>query len=297
MGSLMEALPMKRRKQTIAPYLYLIPCFAIFIAFVFYPFIRTIVLSFFLTDTFGNPVFFEGFDNYVRLFRNPHFHNSLRLTFIFAPMVGIPTFVVGYLLAAVANDRMRGSRLYEVMYSIPMAIATAPAATLWIILLTPGPNGIVNWLLGTEIRWLLDPQYALISVAVVTVWLNIGASFIFLLTGFRNVPQEIVESARIDGAGYFRRLFKITTPIASPQIFFVVFLNITTSFQAFGQIRLMTRGGPSRATEVMVYSIFENAIRFSRYDVAFSMSVILFLIILTITLIQFRIEDKVVHYK
>jgi sn-glycerol 3-phosphate transport system permease protein len=105
-------------------------------------------------------------------------------------------------------------------------------------------------------------------VAIVTVWLNIGISFIFLLTGFRNVPEEIIESARIDGAGYFRRLFRIITPIASPQIFFVVFLNIIISFQAFAQVRLLTQGGPSYATHVLVYSIYMSGIRESRFETA-----------------------------
>jgi sn-glycerol 3-phosphate transport system permease protein len=149
------------------------------------------------------------------------------------------------------------SRVYEVMFSLPMAIASAPAAAIWFMIFSSGKSGILNHILGTDIRWLLDGRYALMSVAMVTVWLNVGISYIFLLTGFRNVPEEIIESARIDGAGYFRRLFRIITPIASPQIFFVVFLNIITSFQAFAQIRLLTQGGPSYATNVLVYTIYQ----------------------------------------
>jgi len=155
----------------------------------------------------------------------------------------------------------------------------------------------MNHILGTEIRWLLDARYALLSVGMVTIWLNLGTSFIFLLTGFRNVSEEIIESARIDGAGYFRRLFRIITPIASPQIFFVVFLNIIISFQAFAQIRLLTQGGPSYATNVLVYTIYQAAIRDSRFETAFAQSIVLFVIILIMTLLQFKAEKRTVHYQ
>lgn len=294
----MSQAPRKKKKNPIAPYLYLIPCMLVFAIFIFWPFLKTVVYSFTLTNTRGQPIEFVGFDNYIRQFTSPQFRNSLKVTFIFAPLVGIPTFIIGYFLAALASDKLRGSRIYEVMYSLPMAVASAPASAIWLFLLSSGPNGIVNWLLGTEIRWLFDPKYALFAVAVVTIWLNIGANFIFLLTGFRNVPQELIESSRIDGAGYFTRLFRVITPVASPQIFFVIFLNIVTSFQSFAQIRLLTpNGGPGYSTNVLIYSIYQSAIRDSRYETAFTQSVVLFLIILVITLIQFKTEDKVVHYQ
>lgn len=283
------------RKMT--PYLFLLPSLILFGLFVFYPFAKTFLFSFTLTDSRGSPVEFVGFDNYIRLFANSQFLNSLLRTAMFAPMVAIPTLLIGYFLAAMATERFRGSRVYEVMYSLPMAVASAPAAVIWAVLMSPGKNGILNHLLNSEIRWLLDERYAIWAVAFVTVWLSVGATFIFLLTGFRNVPDDVVESARIDGAGYFTRLFRIVTPIASPQIFFVVFLNLVSSFQAFAQIRLLTQGGPSYTTNVLVYNIYMSAIRNSRYETAFAQSVLLFLIILCITIIQFATEDKVVYYQ
>ncbi|MDL2324764.1 sugar ABC transporter permease [Ruminococcaceae bacterium OttesenSCG-928-A16] len=288
--------PIKKR-GSIAPYLFLLPAMLLFALFVFFPFVKTVLFSFTITDARGNPLQFVGLENYIKLFTSSQFLNSLFRTFIFAFMVGIPTFIIGYFLAAMATEKVKGSRIYEVLYSLPMAVASAPAAVIWFVLLSPGKNGIVNFLLGTEIRWLLDAKYAIWGVALVTVWLSIGANFIFLLTGFRNVPDDIIESARIDGAGYFTRLFRIITPIASPQIFFVVFLNIVSSFQAFAQVRLLTQGGPSYTTNVLVYSIYMSAIRNSRYETAFAQSVVLFIIILVITLIQFATEDKVVYYQ
>ncbi|MDR3171737.1 MAG: sugar ABC transporter permease, partial [Treponema sp.] len=280
-----------------APYLFLLPCMLIFGIFVFFPFAKTVLYSFALTNSRGRPVEWVGLENYIKQFTSPIFLNSLKLTLIFAPMVGIPTFLVAYFLAALANVRVKGSRVYEVMYSLPMAIASAPASVIWFMLLSSGKSGIVNYILGTDIRWLLDARYAIFGVAFVTVWLNMGTSFIFLLTGFRNVPDELIESSRIDGAGYFKRLFSVITPVASPQIFFVIFLNIITSFQAFAQIRLLTQGGPSYATNVLVYTIYQAAIRDSRFETAFAQSVVLFVIILLITIIQFKTEDRMVHYQ
>ena len=282
------------------PYLLLIPCMLIFIVFVFYPFSKTIIYSFSLTNSRGVPVEWVGFENYIKLFSGIRFLESLKLTLTFAPMVGLPTLIIAYFLAAMAHGKSNskgGSRAYETMFSLPMAIASAPAAVIWSMILRPGKSGILNHILGTDIRWLLDAQYALTSVAIVTVWLNIGISFIFLLTGFRNVPEEIIESARIDGAGYLRRLFRIITPIASPQIFFVIFLNIIISFQAFAQIRLLTQGGPSYATNVLVFSIYQAAIRESRFETAFAQSMVLFVIILALTILQFRAERRTVHYQ
>ena len=285
---------------SLTPYLLLLPCMIIFFVFVFYPFSKTILHSFALTNSRGMPVEWVGLENYINLIKSARFLQSLKLTLIFAPMVGFPTFFIAYFLAATANEKSKKkgvSRLYETMFSLPMAVASAPAAVIWGTIMRPGKSGILNHIMGTDIRWLLDSQYALTSVAVVTVWLNIGMSFIFLLTGFRNVPEEIIESARIDGAGYFRRLFRIITPIASPQIFFVIFLNIIVSFQAFAQIRLLTQGGPSYATNVLVYTIYQSAIRDSRFETAFAQSMVLFFIILLLTILQFRVEKRTVHYQ
>jgi len=293
----MKNQSLEEKRFNPAPYFFILPSMVIFGIFVFFPFAKTIAYSFTLTNARGNPVVFVGFENYIKQFTSPDFLNSLRITFIFAPMIGIPTLICAYFLASLAHVRSRGSRIYEVLYSLPMAVASVPASVVWKKILSSEKNGIFNYLLGTEIHWLVDTKYALISVAIVTIWLQMGASFLFLLAGFRNVSDDVIESARIDGAGYFTRLFRIITPIASPQIFFVVFLNILTSFQAFGQIRLLTTGGPNYSTNVLVYSIYLSAMQYSRFETAFTQSMVLFFVVLIITLIQFRTEKKMVHYQ
>jgi sn-glycerol 3-phosphate transport system permease protein len=287
----------KKKAINPVPYIFLLPGMGILAVFVFLPFAKTIAYSFTLTNSRGEAVEFTGLENYIKLFSSPAFLNSLRLTLIFAPMVCIPTLLLAFILAVLAHTKTKGSHLYELMYSLPMAIASAPAAAIWFMLLSSGRSGIINHLLGTDIRWLLDAGYALAAVAVVTVWLNVGTGFIFLLTGFRNVSGELLESARIDGAGPLGQLFRIIVPLASPQIFFVTFLNIVVSFQAFAQIRLLTQGGPNYTSNVLVYSIYQAAIRDTRYESAFAQSMILFIIILAISIAQFRTEGRMVHYK
>lgn len=293
-------MKIKRRNTKasgITPYLFLVPSLLIFCFFVFYPFIKTVLFSFTLTNSSGNPVEFIGLENYIRLFTSERFRSSVWLSFKFAILVGIPSILVGFLLAILALHKHKTSPLYETLYALPMAVASAPAAAIWLQLLSPNQSGIINYLLGTDIAWLLKPEYALYAIAFITVWLGCGINFIFLLTGLRNVPDDVIESATIDGAGYFKRLFRILIPMASPQIFFVVFFNITTSFQSFAQIRLLTEGGPQYSTNVLVYSIYQAGIRDGRFETAFAQSVVLFLIILVITRIQFHFEKKVVNYQ
>ncbi len=286
---------LQQKRTGLFPYLLLLPCFALLVCFVFYPFVKTIYLTFFVTNVNGMPTKYVAFKNWQRVFSNKQYMSSLRISFRFAAMVGFPTFILSFILAAIAAEKSRGSRLYEVLFSLPMAVASAPMAAISESVLKL--NGVLNAILGTNIAWLESTTYAIICVAAITVWLRLGASFIFLLTGFRSVPTELIESARVDGAGYFRRLFNVIVPVASPQIFFVVFLNITGSFQSFGQIKLLTGGGPANSTSVLIYRIYEAAFRNARFETACVMSVLLFMSIFIITRIQFIVEKKVVVYQ
>jgi len=278
------------------PYLLLLPSLALFTAFTFWPFLRTIFLSFSYTDKKGNMVGWAGFENYVRIMTSKTFWTMMGNTVRFALMVGIGTLLVAMILALLSTSKFRGSRLYEVCYALPMAVASAPAASIFTFIMKKD-TGMLNLILGTDIAWLQDKNWALIAVAIVTVWLSIGASFIFLLVGFRNVSDDLLESARLDGAGVFRRAFSILIPVASPQIFFVVFLNIANSFKAFAQIKLLTDGGPTGATTTLIYSMYQNAILNGRYETACVQAIILFLVIFAVTRIQSRMENKVVFYK
>lgn len=291
---------MKRRKQygrkgQMTPYFLLLPSLIILGIFVFLPFFKNIYLSLTLTDAAGNAIKFVGLRNYVRILTSEEFHGTLIRSFQFAALVGVPSFIIGFILALAATERKRGSRIYEIMYTISLVIAAAPASVIWYLIFAPNA-GILNYLLGSSRAWLAEPDVAIFCVAAVTVWTGLGMNVIFLLTGFRNVPSELVESASIDGANYWARLIHIVIPMASPQIFFVIFYNIVTSFQTFAQIRLLTNGGPYQSTRTLIWSIYEEAFRNTRFDYACVQSVILFLIVFILTRIQFLFEKRGVNY-
>lgn len=279
----------------MTPYLLLVPSMALFAMFTFWPFLKTIILSFSYTDKKGDFVKWAGIRNYIRVITSSTFPKIMGNTLLFALLVGVFTLLVAMLLALLSASREKGSRLYEVMYSLPMAVASAPAASIFIFLMRKD-GGLLNQLLGTDIAWLRDPKWALLAVAFVTVWLSIGASYIFLLVGFRNVPEDLLESARLDGAGPVRRAFSVLIPVASPQIFFVVFLNISNAFKAFGQIKLLTEGGPNNATNTLIYSMYKNALLNGRYETACVQAVFLFLIIFIVTRAQHALEERTVFY-
>lgn len=280
--------------NTASAYIWLLPAIILFTTFTFYPFVKTIYLTFFLTNAAGQPVRFVGLNNYIRIFGSEGFSNTLFLTFKFAALVGLGTFVMSMFLALLAASKQRGGRIYEIMFSLPMAVASAAASIIWNFVFAPRA-GVMNYLLGTQFLWLSDTNLALYVVALVTIWSGIGASFIFLMVGFRNVPTELLESAAIDGASPLDRVFKILIPLASPQIFFVIFLNIAGSFQAFAQIRLLTRGGPLQSTNVLIYSVYDMAFNNNRFESACVLALTLFVIIFLVTRIQFYFEKKVVY--
>jgi len=284
-----------KRRLDIKPYLYILPSFIIFITFTFYPFIKTLFLSLNLTNRRGQAVEFVGFENYINLLSSPEFWNSVLLTFKLALFLLVPVMLISLFLALLANERRKNGRVYELLFSMPCAIASAPASLIWLMISHP-TNGILNHLIHKEIGWLSDPSYALITVAAVTVWLGIGMSFIFLYAGLKSLPEELMESATIDGASYFRKLRSIILPMLSPQLFFVFFMNTVAAFQAFAQIRLLTQGGPGDSTNVLVNSLYQDAFINSRFDLASAKSLALFIIVLLITLLQFSFEKDKVYY-
>ncbi|MDD3212861.1 MAG: sugar ABC transporter permease [Eubacteriales bacterium] len=291
-----EIIAVGGKRRRWAPYLFLLPVFVFFISFYYYPFFRTIFTSFAVTDAAGQLKKMVGLKNFTMIFNRKDFYTILLNTLKFVPLIALPTLLGGMLLAVFANRRIpRVSRAVETMFSLPMAIASASAALVWALIYNP-VIGIANYLLGTDINWLADERYAMFSVALVTVWLQMGSNFIFLLTALRGVPGELVESGMIDGANGWQEFFHITLPMISPTLFFVIFLDIMGSFQAFGQIRILTQGGPGIATRVLVYDIYLEAFMNYRFGSACAESLILFVMMLGITMVQFRFENKGVHY-
>lgn len=296
LGKKKKAPPSRRSKKRLLPYLLIAPAMLLFFVFTYYPFIKTIVLSFAVTDKAGNFAKWVGISNWIRVLSKDTFWNTVSVTLRMAAVNLIFTFTIAIIFALLANRRVRWSKSYQTMYALPMAIATSPAAAIFLFFYAQH-GGLLNAILGTDIAWVNSTPYAFWSVCAMTIWQHIGTSFIFLLVGFRSVPEDLVESSILDGAGPLYRIRHILLPLASPQIFFVLFLNISTSFKTFNQIKLLTSGGPADSTKTLIYYIYENAIINGRFETACVQAIFLFCMIFILTRIQFATEKRMVHYQ
>lgn len=285
---------LRRNRQPILPYLFLLPVVIFLAAFTFYPFFRSIYLTFFVTDKLGNPAAFVGLANYERLIENGKLLESVLDTLRYASLIGVGTFSLALFLAYLCVDKVRGSRIYQTMFSMPLAIATAPIAAVGTYIF--GKYGMLNGLLGTDLNWLGDERTKLWCLVFLVCWCNCGSSFIYLLVGFRNVPEDLIDCANLDGANPVTKFFKIYLPIASPQVFYVVFLNILTAFKSFTMIKMLF-GTNETGLKVLNSQIYQNGIVQSRFETACIYSLALCLLIFLVTRIQFMLEKRMVHYQ
>lgn len=285
----------KKSAAKINPYFYLVPSMLIFAVFLFYPFFKTIYLSLYKTNKMGEAKLFVGLENYKALLSSPSFHNSLKVTLIFVSVVVIGSMLLGLVAAVLCNKAFPGIRFFSTAYALPMAIASSSAAMIFQIMLHPAV-GIVNKLLNLDINWLNDPKTALWCEAILTAWLNSGINFLYFSAGLGNIDETIYERASVDGASGIQQFFSLTLPGLSPIMFYTLVVNIIQAFQSFGQIKILTEGGPNESTNVIVYSIYRDAFFNYRFGSAAAQSVILFLIVMVITLIMFRMEKKGVKY-
>ncbi len=284
----------KRFFRVLEPYLYLLPAMFFFGAFLFWPFIKTIRLSFAMTTPLGQVASFVGFNNYVSIFTSEAFLNSLIVSLNYAVMTVVFSILIGFVLAIVSNEDIKGKNFFRTVYALPMAISAAAASVVFMFIFHSS-LGILNKALGTHIGWLTDPKYALIAVTIVTVWMNIGLNFIFLTAALQSVPLELYECAAIEGAGFFAKHRYITIPCISPTLFFLLIINVINALQAYAQVKMMTQGGPAGSTNVIVYEIYQEAFMNSRFGLACAESIVLFLILMLLTLVQFRLEKKVTY--
>ena len=281
--------------EILEPYLFLLPALTIFALFLYYPFARTIYLSTWVTDALGRPKKFVGLDNYtIRLFGKPEFWASIVSTLKFVVVVAFGGLIIGMITSLLTYNRYKGSDFCAAVYAMPVAIASAAASMAFRMIYHP-TGGLLNNLFGTQINF-LGGTYQFWSVAAVTIWLQSGINFIFISAGPKGVPADLYESCSIDGANYWQKLFHITLPTISPTLFFQIIINIINAFQSFSQVKLLTNESPNSSTNLIVYAIWHDAFRAQRFETAAARSVILFLIILAITLVQFSFEKRSVNY-
>lgn len=281
-------------------YVFLLPSLILFGIFIFYPMLRSIYYSMHLTDPRGKIALFVGLENFTSLFADPTFYGSLRVTILFM-LLTVPTCIaISVIMAALSNSKLRGMKSFQWIFSLPVVVSVATGSTIWLLLYHPS-IGMFNYflsLLGFDpVFWLASTDWALISVSLVTIWMNIGFAYIVVLGGMKGISHDIYESAMIDGSGPAHSFFRITLPLLSPTFFFLTIVSIIGSFQAFGQIYILTRGGPSRSTNVIVFDIYQEAFINFQFGTASAKALVLFAIILLLTILQFRFAEKKVHYQ
>jgi len=280
--------------------IFLAPSLVIFSAFVFYPLLKAAYLGFYETDPFGNQGDFVGVDQYRTVLTSESFRHSLWVTFLFALYTVPPGILLGLALALLANQKLPGISIFRIMFSSTVATSVAVASLMWLTLLNPN-IGLLNYFLveagQPRIDWLNDLDWALPAVSATTVWLNLGLAFIVILAGLQTIPDELYESARVEGASDWSVFWHVTLPLLSPTLFFVSVVGTILAFQSFGQIHILTRGGPLDATTVIVYSIWQDAFQRFDYGVASVQAVALFVLVLGLTVIQFRFLERRVFYQ
>ncbi len=284
----------KKKAFSIEPYLYILPSLLLFIIFVFYPFAKTIWLSLNVTNNNGGVISFAGIENYRTTLASSTFWFAMSVTIRYALMVVVGSILMGLICGAVANEMFRGRGIVRTVYAMPMAISSACIAIIITFILHP-TIGILNKALGTQYRWLRDINLALPSISVVTIWMNIGMNYIFVIAALQNVDISLYEAGAIEGTNFFQKHWYITMPAISPTLFFLLIINVINSFQSYAQIRLMTQGGPGKFTTNIVYLIYRETFENMRYSSGATMSVLLFIVLFILTSIQFKAEKAVTY--
>lgn len=297
-----RTLKPRARKKTfyeiIEPWLFLLPALCIFGIFLYFPFFKTIYLSTFLTNKFGQAKVFYGFQNYIDILGGKYsseFWSSMWVTARFVFFVAGGGLLMGLCTSLITVKKFPGKAFASAIFAMPIAIASSAAAMSFKMILHKS-IGLLNHLLGTSINWLSDEMWTFPIICILSIWLASGINFIFIGAGLRGIPDELYESASIDGAGYFGKLFNITLPCLSPTLFFQIIVNVINAFQSFTLVKLLTQGGPTGKTNLIVYSIYLDAFRNFRFGSAAARSIVLFLVIMIITVIQFSYEKKGVNY-
>ncbi|MGB9819845.1 MAG: carbohydrate ABC transporter permease [Pseudothermotoga sp.] len=284
----------------VMPYILLMPSITVIVIFFLIPTIRSIYQSFFRVSPFGDRRIFVGFGNFSRLFNSPSYVDSLIRTLIFAGSVVVIGLIFCVIVAALLNQRLRGMTIYRTFFIWTYAISPAIAGTVWALMFNPATGPVVylvKLLTGKAINWMNDGNLALAIVIIAAVWKMMGYNIIFYLAGLQAVPNELLEAAAIDGADGIKRFVKVTLPLLSPTTFFLLIMNMLYAFfEVFGLIDIMTKGGPGNATEILVYKLYRDG--FIAIDIGFAsaQSVVLFIFVTILTVLQFRYTQQKVFY-
>jgi sn-glycerol 3-phosphate transport system permease protein len=281
------------------PYALLLPQLAVTGIFFLWPAAQAFRQSFLREDAFGFKTSFVWFENYAKLFADPQYHNSLRVTVVFSIGVAALSIIVALVLALAVERMLRSSQFYTTLLVWPYAVAPAVAGILWWFLFNP-TIGILPYLLdmvGYDWNHGLARADAMILVIVAASWKQISYNFLFFVAGLKAIPHSLIEAAAIDGAGPFKRFFTIVFPLLSPTTFFLLVVNIVYAmFDTFAVIDATTEGGPAQSTNILVYKVFQDGFIGLNLGSSAAQSVVLMAIVIALTFIQFRWIERKVQY-
>jgi sn-glycerol 3-phosphate transport system permease protein len=281
------------------PYLLLAPQLAITVIFFFLPAGQAMWQSFRLEDPFGLSSQFVGLDNFSELFSNSDYIDSFKVTALFSVLVAVLGLSISLLLAVMADRVVKAASVYKTLLIWPYAVATAVAGVLWLFLFSPSVGILAVFLMEAGIAWnpRLDGDDAMILVVLASVWKQISYNFLFFLAGLQSIPRSLIEAAAIDGASPARRFWTIVFPLLSPTTFFLLVINVIYAFfDTFAIIDIMTQGGPGSSTSILVYKVYNAGFKGLDIGSSAAQSVILMIIVVLLTVVQFRYIDRKVNY-
>jgi len=282
------------------PYALVAPQIAITLVFFFWPAAQALWYSFQLQDAFGLKTQFVGLQNFVTLFKDENYLASFRVTAVFSVLVAVIGLAAALVLALMADRVVRGAMGYKTLLIWPYAVAPAVAGVLYAFLFAPS-IGIVTYALrrwfGIDWNWLLDGEQAMLLVVMAAVWNHVSYNFVFFLAGLQAIPRSLIEAAAIDGAGPARRFWTVVFPLLSPTTFFLLVINVVYAFfGTFGLIDATTQGGPGQDTQILVYKVYHDGVKAADLGGSSAQSVILMLIVIALTVAQFRFIERRVQY-
>jgi sn-glycerol 3-phosphate transport system permease protein len=281
------------------PYALLAPQIAVTVIFFFWPAAQAVWYSVQVQDAFGLRTEFVGMRNFIELFSDSHYLNSFKVTAVFSVLVAGSGIAISLLLATMADRVVRGALVYKTLLIWPYAVAPAIAGVLWAFLFAPS-IGIITYLLrkmGVDWNWIINDDQAMLLVVIAATWKQISYNFLFFLAGLQSIPRSLIEAAAIDGAGPARRFWTVVFPLLSPTTFFLLVVNIVYAFfDTFGVIDATTQGGPAGATQILVYKVYYDGVKAADLGGSSAQSVVLMLIVVALTVAQFRFVERKVQY-
>ena len=283
----------------LLPYLLLAPQLIITLVFFYWPAGQAVWQSFLLQDAFGLRTDFVWFENYVTLFQDGGYYRAMGTTAFFAIAVTLLSLSIALLLAVQADKHIKGAGAFKTLLIWPYAVAPAVAGVLWMFMFQPSLGIVAKGIKAMGIDWnpLLNGNHALTLIVMAATWKQISYNFLFFLAGLQAIPKAVIEAAAIDGARPIRRFWTIIFPLLSPTAFFLLIVNIVyVFFDTFGIIDATTAGGPSKATETLVYKVFFDGRLGGDLGGSAAQSVVLMVMVVALTAIQFRYIERKVTY-